>query len=464
MQIQELINNAIFTVLLGKNGAGKSTLLRTIDSSGKFNAKYISPERGGSLKYESGVEQNISNDPLWLSNSRRQNRTDKFRQQSTAQFRNLEVMVLREIEKDLTKRQDSNYTFDTTINYINELLPNINLERGDRGFEIVNIQGEKIDENNVSSGEAELIALSIEVLVFSRSSQENKVLLLDEPDVHLHPDLQHKFVEFVEKIAIEFNFKVVLATHSTAIVGAFKEGADLQIVPITDKNQTDFSFFKYDPFCHEILPVFGAHPLSSHFNRTPVLLVEGEDDKRVFEQIMRSSQGEIRFSPCVVGSVDEMTKWEKWLDTFLPSIYDDPKAYSIRDLDDSTHSDLDDIGCVTRTRLNCYAIENILLTNECLNMHGYNPEDFCSKIDQWLNLNPEHQTTASLTLLRENFDHRRTTKIKDLRNIILALLGTSKPWEVLVGQIIVNKLDNNSSDVDSLKTYLGEKVIDRLFS
>lgn len=37
--------------------------------------------------------------------------------------------------------------------------------------------------------------------------------------------------------------------------------------------------------------MFGAHPLSTLFNRTPVLLVEGEDDKRIFEQIMRSSRG-----------------------------------------------------------------------------------------------------------------------------------------------------------------------------
>lgn len=462
MQIEELVNNAKFTVLLGKNGAGKSTLLRNIDSLGQFNTKYISPERGGTLKYDPNVDLNMSNNDQWMINDRRKNRTEQFRQQSTAQFRNLEVMVLREIEKDLNKRQDASYTFDTILNHINELLPKINLERADRGFEISNIQNQKVAEDSISSGESELISLSIEVLVLSRSNQENKVLLLDEPDVHLHPDLQHKFIEFVEKIAIEGNFKVVLATHSTAIVGAFGEGADLQIVPITDKDQTDYSFFKYDPICHEILPVFGAHPLSSHFNRTPVLLVEGEDDKRVFEQIMRSSQGKIRFSPCIVGTVTKMTEWEKWLDTFLPSIYDTPIAYSIRDLDDSSQANIDDIGCVIRTRLNCYAIENLLLSNESLQTHGYSNEEFCSKMKQWEELNPKHQTTEALKTLRENFGQRRTTKIKDLRNIVLALLGTSKPWEVLVGQLIVSNLANTSNDPDSLHSYLGGKVVAKL--
>lgn len=463
MQIEELVREARFTVLLGKNGAGKSTLLRGIDSSGQFSTKYISPERGGSLKYDPNVDLNMSDNGDWLIHDRRKNRTEQFRQQSTAQFRNLEVMVLREIEKDISKREDKGYTFDTTINYINELLPKINLERADRGFEISNNQGQKVSEDNISSGESELIALSIEVLVFSRSKQENKTLLLDEPDVHLHPDLQQKFTEFVEKVATEFNFRVVLATHSTAIVGAFSETADLHIVPVTDKSQSDFTAFRYDPICHEILPVFGSHPLSAHFNRTPVLLVEGDDDKRVFEQIMRSSQGKIKFAPCVVGTVTEMTKWEKWLNTFLPSIYDDPKGYSIRDLDDSAQADIDDIGCVRRTRLNCYAIENILLTTECLSLHNYTTETFCEKIGQWIEVNPTHQTTKALIALRDGFDERRTTKIKDLRNIILALLGTSKPWEVLVGQIIVNGLGKEESDPHSMHNYLGRSVLAKLF-
>ena len=48
MNIQELTASTRFTVLLGKNGSGKSTLLRSLDTGS--NVKYVSPERGGTLK------------------------------------------------------------------------------------------------------------------------------------------------------------------------------------------------------------------------------------------------------------------------------------------------------------------------------------------------------------------------------------------------------------------------------
>lgn len=464
MIIEELIRNARFTIFLGKNGSGKSTLLREVDSSQQFDAKYISPERGGTLKYDPNVDLNMSNNEQWIVNDRRKNRTEQFRQQSTAQFRNLEVLVLREIEQDMDKRKNLTYSFSDTLSKINDLLPAIELRRSDRGFKIFSKIGTSIGEDQVSSGEAELIALAIEVLVFARETKSNKVLLLDEPDVHLHPDLQQKFVGFIERVAVEFDFKVVIATHSTAVIGAFSKQAELQIVPITQRDQRDFKHFTYSPICHDILPVFGVHPLSTQFNRSPVLLVEGEDDKRVFDQLVRSSGGRFIFSPCVVGTVDEMNKWEEWLNEFLPSIYDNPKGFSIRDLDECQHCEIDDVGCVLRTRLNCYAVENLLLTNECLKTHGHSPTDFQALISEWVSQRPNHQASPALKELVEHFDDRRTMKVKDVRNVLVALLGTQKPWEVVVGQLLANITSNPNPPKHSIHEYLGPNVIGKLLS
>lgn len=464
MSIQNLVNQARFTILLGKNGAGKSTLLRTFSSNNK-NIKYISPERGGSLKYDPNVDTNIANDINWLDNSRHKNRFEQFRQQSAVQFRTLEMLILREIESDLDKRSDHKYNFEIiALDKINALLPAIKLVRSDRGFAIQSKDGNPIPEDQISSGEAELIALAIEVLVFSRADPSNKLLLLDEPDVHLHPDLQQRFTNFVQKIAEEKDIRVVIATHSTAIIGAFSSEADLQIVPVSRKDQTDFTSFRQSKVADDILPVFGVHPLSNAFNKNTILLVEGEDDKRVIEQIVRSSTGRYSWAPCPVETVSQLAEWEEWLNRVLPALYDDPKAFSLRDLDESSQTEIDDNGIVCRIRLNCYAMENILLTDQCFLAHSKDAATFLKNLEDWGATYPNHEFAAEAASLVKDFQNRRTIKIKNLRNIIVALLGSNKPWEVVIGQLIASHRGGNDWSEHSLQNYLGKKAMEKLFT
>lgn len=464
MNIDALLAQTKITVLIGKNGSGKSTLLRRIDERRDLETKYISPERGGSLKYSPQVDNNIRVNTDWLVSTRRRNRFEQFREQSAAQFRNLETAILREIEHDVTKRQDLDYTFDTTLESINNLLPEIGLVRSDQGFAIENKNGEHVDEDSVSSGEAELIALAIEVLTFSRDSRQNKILLLDEPDVHLHPDLQHRLARFCVGLAHEFGFKIVVATHSTAIFSGLSESDSLQVVPITDKGQTDYHPFVPNDVAKQLLPVFGAHPLAEHFNNSPILLVEGEDDRRVVEQMVRSGNGHFHYSPAVVGDVQSMSSWESWLDEFLPAIYEEPVAYSLRDLDGAEAPALEDLTYVRRARLNCYAIENLLVSYESLRVHGFTEQTFKDAIQAWLGARPDHQCAESLRLLHEHFDDRRIRKIKDIRNVVCALLGSSKPWEVEVGQLLARRDFQVRDEAHCLFNYLGYQCVEKIFS
>src|SRR5690606_16276867 len=151
MNLHQLIQNSRFTILLGKNGSGKSTRLREIGNSVRQKFKYISPERGGTLVYEPGIDQTMAQNENWLFDSRSRNRLENFRQQSAAQFRNLEMLILREIEQNLTKRNDHSYKFDSILNEINTLLPAIKLVRSDRGFRVESKLGTKIQEDNLSS-------------------------------------------------------------------------------------------------------------------------------------------------------------------------------------------------------------------------------------------------------------------------------------------------------------------------
>jgi hypothetical protein len=383
------------------------------------------------------------------------------------------MQVLREIERDTEKRNNHSYTFETVLEDINSLLPAIELKRTDRGFEVYGTHGEraKIDNKDISSGESELVALAIEILVFSRTSVPGKILLLDEPDVHLHPDLQYRLGQFLIKYAKEGgtegedkDFKVVIATHSTALTSAFVEELEAQVLPITSMSQDSYKPFTLDDKSKTLLPIFGIHPLSQQFLRSPILLVEGDDDKRVFDQVVRSSNGALSFWPCSVGSVSSLAEWESWLDDYLPSIYDEPFALSLRD-GDGTDESIDDLEIVKRARLNCYSIENLLLCEQSLFNSGHSQETFISAIAKWIELHPDHSRQSTMQTLLSDFDARKDMPLKDIRNILIALLDSTKPWEVYVGQLIAGHhgdLTESSPSVNSLQNYLGADVIEKL--
>jgi ABC-type cobalamin/Fe3+-siderophores transport system ATPase subunit len=54
-----------------------------------------------------------------------------------------------------------------------------------------------------------------------------RILLVDEPDAHLHPDKQERLIEALESVAAEFNTQIVLTTHSQHIVRAASSTAKL---------------------------------------------------------------------------------------------------------------------------------------------------------------------------------------------------------------------------------------------
>ena len=56
---------------------------------------------------------------------------------------------------------------------------------------------------------------------------EPKVMLIDEPDAHLHPNKQERLIETLERAAPQYNTQVILTTHSPHIVRAASPAAKL---------------------------------------------------------------------------------------------------------------------------------------------------------------------------------------------------------------------------------------------
>ena len=123
------------------------------------------------------------------------------------------------IEEDLTMKEITN----KVINEINGIFDILELDVKLKGFSkdektmpiFENSAGEEFDINDLSSGEKQLFlrTLSIKML-----EPNNSIILIDEPELSLHPKWQQRIIEVYRKIGE--NNQIIVATHSPHILGS----------------------------------------------------------------------------------------------------------------------------------------------------------------------------------------------------------------------------------------------------
>ena len=226
--------------------------------------------------HDASVEMNHQMEG-WTKRTRLANQFYQFKQQTIAQYRQFEMEILRDIERHSLAEQRPTIHFNDYIQRINALLDNVEVERvkGVADFAIVDKASRvTLQPIDISSGESELLALSIEALTFVSSLKEGErgLLLLDEPDVHLHPDLQTRLIDFLLLLLNEHLLDIVIATHSTAILGTLSQRPSATVCTMKS-GDTVIEFEAIDEVHRNLLPVFGAHPLTSVFAESPPLLL-----------------------------------------------------------------------------------------------------------------------------------------------------------------------------------------------
>lgn len=463
-------------VIVGRNGAGKSRLLRSVADAiygdrNRYNVQYISPERGGLFQRDGNIANTIERNPDWLHGARSKNQVDNFKAASATRLRDLEVVYHRRVLEDKTLRSDYDRNFQNDLlAAINSLLPNVSIVQSPKGqdFEFVTRTGARVTPNDLSSGESEVIALASEVLYFFETLDASKhnVLLLDEPDVHLHPDLQTRFAQFIISRFDRFseqesrNIALLISTHSTALIASLATSSRVSI-GMKHFDDNEVLMLPVAKEIQKIAPFFG-HPLSLVISDKALLIVEGEDDERAWRQATRTSQGKISAFPVEARTVAEQTDLENFCSRMLAAIYDEPKAYSIRD-GDGKREGLEPIGPVIRMRLNCYELENTLLSDECLESLDTNWPTFKAQIAAWIKGHPDHQDSDLLRELAASDDRLRDRKIKRIRVLVAPIAGKDKPWEVIVGQAIGRMATTRANDNPfSLADFLGKEIVGTL--
>lgn len=138
-------------------------------------------------------------------------------QQTSAVKRQIAGAYLRGLAKKLTAFDDIEprmSLFRALINEHFELNKTLEYSR-ERGIEITDARGRVVPLNRLSSGEQHLLVL-FGNLLFGPSRPS--LVLIDEPELSLHPSWQLSFLSSIERIKQVVKVDFILATHAPAMV------------------------------------------------------------------------------------------------------------------------------------------------------------------------------------------------------------------------------------------------------
>ncbi|USQ13968.1 AAA family ATPase [Legionella lytica] len=320
---------ARINAFVGKNNSGKSSILHAIEMASlalktndwnnfhfKLEIKDMLTDLGNfeiSLTYENSSSISIkSNAPNIVPNIQphatndqkfqsvlivpdsgvnlltRQHKTPKqvlnqVRAKQFAYINAMDILYAIKFYADRNEEGITPYDYDSIITEIKNYFPDIQDLNAIR------------TENDISSLEYTEFGKRLDILysgtglkhfldVLIKTTLSNaQILLLDEPEMGLHPDLQRRFMEYLLKLATEKNLQIFIATHSPVLLNYTTDIQCYRI--INSKGVREINKVPTEAN-HLLLSDLGIRP-SDIFNYDICLMVEGQSEVIFFEHILR---------------------------------------------------------------------------------------------------------------------------------------------------------------------------------
>ncbi|MDR3413570.1 MAG: ATP-binding protein [Formivibrio sp.] len=139
----------------------------------------------------------------------------------------------------------------------------------------------EIDPSWLSSGEKVLMWLCLSMYVSGsrRLANPPQLLLLDEPDAALHPQMVQKLHVALQTIATRFNSNIIFTTHSPTTVALFNAGRIFQA------SESNLVQLEKDAAISELL--VGVDQVSIQYNNRRQVYVESFNDAEIYGYLFR---------------------------------------------------------------------------------------------------------------------------------------------------------------------------------
>ena len=220
-------------VLVGVNGSGKSTILKFIKNfyeitNKKDNLSFIELNNGKKINfYDEEREILTFGGNKTINESIRKFEDNLIKFDICENLKSIKKNILLKMKEFIFERRyNPTVAYEELKDKINNILNDLNIlfefDSIDKYEEIIfknKITKQEFIIDNLSSGEQTLL---IKTLYLYLQDLTNKIILIDEPELSLHPSWQSRIFKLYEKFALENNCQIIMATHSPQIISSAK--------------------------------------------------------------------------------------------------------------------------------------------------------------------------------------------------------------------------------------------------
>ncbi len=175
------------------------------------------------------------------------------------------------------------------------------------------------DINSLSAGQKAIIHLVFEA--YGRGDLKGGVVIIDEPEIHLHYQFQHEYLQVIADLNQDQNSQYILVTHSEALINSntinsvrrfslSREGHTKMFAPTLNTDQKS------------LIKILDNTRSTYAFFAKKVVLVEGDTDRYFFRAVIleKHKEKDQEIAVLNIGGKGEFKKWKDLFSNFGLSV------------------------------------------------------------------------------------------------------------------------------------------------
>ncbi len=198
----------------------------------------------------------------------------------------------------------------------------IDLRTWSYSFEFLDLRrGKAISNiNSLSAGQKAIVHLVFEA--YGRGDLKGGVVIIDEPEIHLHYQFQHEYLRVIDELNRDQNCQYILVTHSEALINS-STISSVRRFSLSSSGHTKVFSPALNTDQKSLIRVLDNARSTYAFFAKKVLLVEGDTDRFFFREIIisehRNSDQEI--AVLHMGGKKGYSVWKNLFSQFGLTVY-----------------------------------------------------------------------------------------------------------------------------------------------